>query len=279
MKRRLLLPTDFSKNAQNAIDYAIDLYKNEVCDFYILNTYSVDPFMMELTAARDLEDSKQRSIAGLTKVLKRLTDTNGSKNHNFEIASECGSLIDIMKALVDKNDIYMVIMGTKGDTDRRTEIYGSQTALAMEKIRNCPVLAIPAKVNFKELKEIIFPTDYKAHFKRREFQYLIDIAKISGASICVLHVLDEDEDLDEDQRHNQKLLKDYFVGLKHSFHTLHNIEVQVALNSFIESRGSDMVAFINKKHSFFSYLLSKPMVKGLGSHSTIPVLALHDLNN
>lgn len=279
MKRRILLPTDFSKNAQNAIDYAVDLYENEVCDFYILNTYSVDPFIMELSAARDLQESKKKSTAGLTKVLKRLTNTNVSEHHNFQIISECGSLIDNMKALVDKHDIYMVIMGAKGDTDSRTEIYGSQTILAMEKVRNCPVLAIPAKVNFKELTEIVFPTDYKAHFKRREFQYLVDIAKISGASIRVLHVLDKDEDLDKDQRLNQKLLKDYFVDLQYSFHTLHNIEVQTALNSFIESRGSDMVAFLNKKHSFFSYLLSKPMVKGLGSHSTIPVLALHDLNN
>lgn len=279
MKRRILLPTDFSKNAQNAIDYAVDLYENEVCDFYILNTYSVDPFIMELSAARDLQESKKKSTAGLTKVLKRLTNTNVSEHHNFQIISECGSLIDNMKALVDKHDIYMVIMGAKGDTDSRTEIYGSQTILAMEKVRNCPVLAIPAKVNFKELTEIVFPTDYKAHFKRREFQYLVDIAKISGAPIRVLHVLDKDEDLDKDQRLNQKLLKDYFVDLQYSFHTLHNIEVQTALNSFIESRGSDMVAFLNKKHSFFSYLLSKPMVKGLGSHSTIPVLALHDLNN
>lgn len=279
MKRRILLPTDFSKNAQNAIDYAIELYKNEVCEFYILNTYSIEPFAMELTTERDLQKSKKKSISGLVKILKKLTTTNASENHNFQIISECGSLIDNLKVLVDKHDIYMVIMGTKGDTDSRTEIYGSQTVLAMEKIRNCPVLAIPAKVNFKELTEIVFPTDYKAHFKRREFQYLVDIAKISGASIRVLYVIDKDEDLDKDQRLNQKLLKDYFVGLEHSFHTLHDIEVQTALNSFIESRGSNMVAFINKKHSFFSYLLSKPMVKGLGSHSTIPVLALHDFNN
>lgn len=279
MKRRILLPTDFSKNAQNAIDYAIDLYKDEICDFYILNTYNFDPFTMEMAVTRDLEVSKKKSIAGLAKILNRLTNNNDSANHQFHIISECGSLIDIMKALVDKHDIYMVIMGTKGATDSRTETYGSQTILAMEKIRNCPVLAIPTKVNFKELTEIVFPTDYKMHFKRREMQYLVDIAKISGASIRVLFVLDKDEDLDKDQLNNQKLLKDYFEGLEHSFHTLHNIKVQMALNSFIESRGSDMVAFINKKHSFFSYLLSKPMVKDLGSHSTIPVLALHDFKN
>lgn len=279
MKRRILLPTDFSENAQNAIDYAIDLYKDEICDFYILNTYNVEPFTMELTATRDLEESKRKSLAGLAKILERLSVIDNSVNHQFHIVSECGSLVNTMKDIIGKCDIDIVVMGTKGDTDSRTEIYGNQTVLAMEKIRNCPVLAIPAKAIFKEMTEIVFPTGYRTHFKRREFQYLVDIAKIAKASIRVLHVLDKDEDLDKDQRNNQKLLKDYFEGLEYSFHTLHSIEVQTALNSFIESRSSDMVAFINKKHSFFSYILSKPMVKDLGYHSTIPVLALHDLRN
>lgn len=30
----------------------------------------------------------------------------------------------------------------------------------MEKTRNVPISALPAKINFKELTEIDFPTDY-----------------------------------------------------------------------------------------------------------------------
>jgi len=37
-----------------------------------------------------------------------------------------------------------------------------------------------------------------------------------------------------------------------------------------------MVAFMNRKHSFFSSILSKPLVKELGYHSKVPVLVLKD---
>ncbi|MDC1379711.1 universal stress protein, partial [Algibacter sp.] len=40
MKRKILLPTDFSKNAWHAITYALELYKKEPVDFYILNVFS-----------------------------------------------------------------------------------------------------------------------------------------------------------------------------------------------------------------------------------------------
>ena len=51
MDKRILLPTDYSKNALNAIRYALDLYKDVRCDFYFLNAfhasgYSLDSLMV-----------------------------------------------------------------------------------------------------------------------------------------------------------------------------------------------------------------------------------------
>tara|TARA_R110002051_G_scaffold309037_2_gene381403 strand:+ start:674 stop:1513 length:840 start_codon:yes stop_codon:yes gene_type:complete len=279
MKTKILLATDFSKNAQNAIEYAINLYKQDTCEFYILNTYNVGPSTMELAAISDLEAFKRKSITGLSTILEGLSNIHSSKNHQFHVVSECGSLIDIMQKLIDIHDIDIVVMGTKGGTDSKTQIYGSKTALVMESIRDCPVLAIPAKAIFKGIKNIVFPTGYKTPYKRREFQYLVDIAKKTGAAICVLHVMAKEKELDEDQRMHQELLKDFFEGIEYTFHIINDGKVQLALNSYLENHEIDMVAFINKKHNFFSWHLSKPMVKNLAYHSTIPILALHDFRN
>ena len=73
MKRRILCPTDFSKNAQNAIEYAVKLFKNETCVFYILNTYNAEPYTMELAIARDLEEFREKSIGGLRVILEWLS--------------------------------------------------------------------------------------------------------------------------------------------------------------------------------------------------------------
>ena len=279
MKRRILCPTDFSNNAQNAIDYAIELFKDETCEFYILNTYSVEGYALEMSVSRDLEESHKKSIGGLKLTLEQISDSGTNKNHKFRKISECGDLIETMKNIVDKQDIDLVVMGTKGATDSRLEIYGGQTVLAMEEIRNCPVLAIPVVTKYKEIKEIVYPTNYRSSIKRRQFQYVVDIAKISNASIAVVNVIKKEVPLDEEQINHQNLLKDYFEGLDYSFHTLKDKNVQKGINSFIQSRGSDMVAFRNKKHSFFEMILSRPMVKNLGYHSTIPILALHEFRS
>ncbi|MBT8243657.1 universal stress protein [Winogradskyella sp.] len=279
MTKRILLTTDFSKNAENAMNYAIALFKEDTCEFFILNSYEVGVFSMELAAVRELEESKQKSMAGLIKILDQLKGKNNRDNHLFQIVSEYGNLIDLMKGLIAYHDIDLVVMGTKGSTASSAKIYGSQTTLAMERIRNCPVLAVPDDAIYKGIKEIAFPTGYKTTYKRKEFQYLVDIAKKTGAAIRVLHVMDKKTKLTENQKHHQLLLKDYFEGLEYSFVTLYDIELQKAINSFIENHDIDMVVFINKKHNLFSWILSKPLVKKLTYHSSIPILALHDFKN
>ncbi len=280
MKKKILLPTDFSKNAWNAIVYAIELYKDEACDFYILNTfttsgYALESMMVPEPGERLYEEAKKKSEIGLGKILERLTFRDDNPDHKFFMVSQFNSLLDGIKDLIDKKDIELVVMGTKGDTDAATIIYGSNTVLIMEKVRNCPVLAIPNEASFQKPKEIVFPTDFKTNFKRRELQYLIEIAKISNAAIRILHISESDE-FTEQQLGNKELLKENFENLEYSFHTLHNVDVRSGLSAFVESRGSDMITFVNRKHSFFGSMFSKPMVKNLGYHSKVPVLALHD---
>jgi len=283
MKKKIVLPTDFSKNAWNAISYAIELYKNEECDFYVLNTfnatgYALESIMVPEPGDRIYEEAKQKSEKGLEKILERLSFRDEYPNHKFFMISQFNSLLEGIKDLVDKQDIEMIVMGTKGSTNAGDIIYGSNAIRVMEKVRNCPVMAIPGEVIYSEPKEIVFPTDYKTHFKRRELQYLIEIAKISNAAIRILHVTNDDT-LDAEQENNKNLLREYFEEIPYTFNTLHNVDVKAGLSAFVESRSSDMVTFINRKHSFFGSIFSRPMVKDLGYHSKVPVLALHDLKN
>ncbi|PKV48282.1 nucleotide-binding universal stress UspA family protein [Aquimarina sp. MAR_2010_214] len=283
MKKKILLPTDFSKNAWNAILYAIELYKNETCDFYVLNVfnatgYALESMMIPEPGERIYEEAKEKSENGLNKIKERLSFRDDNPDHKFFMISQFNNVLSAIKDTVEKKDIEMIVMGTKGATNAGDLIYGSNTVLVMEKVRNCPVMAIPEGADYKEPKEIVFPTDYKIQIKRRELQYLTEIAKITNAEIKILHVTNDDN-LDEEQENNKKLLVEYLDGIKYTFHTLHNIDVKGGLSSFVESRESDMITFINRKHSFFGSIFSKPMVKNLGHHSKVPVLALHDIAN
>ena len=283
MKRKILLPTDFSKNAWRAIYFAIDLFKYEDCDFYLLNAYSrvntIKGFINKDLENELHERSKQRSEVGLTETLDTLMfDENSDVNHHFKTVSTFNHPIEAIKNIVDEKDIEMIVMGTRGETNSKSVIYGSTAINVMEKVRNCPVIVVPELAKQKVPKEIVFPTDYKTQIKRSILKDLIDIAKNCGATIKILHVKTEDE-LNKTQINNKNLLEEYFIDVSYSFHNLSYMPIPAAVNCFVESRESDMVAFINSKHAFFGSILTQPLVKEVGYNSSVPILVMHDLKN
>jgi len=284
MKRKILLPTDFSKNAWHAITYAIELYKKEHVDFYIMNVFSATGNMisnlMNMEPGSEMyETAKLDSENGLAKVLDMLTfRDHDNPKHHFETISVLNGVVEAIKNVVEEKDIEMIIMGTKGKTASRTKVFGGVAIAVMEKVRNCPVIVVPEQAKHNLPKEIVFPTGFKTHLKRRELNYLIDLAKNCNASIRVLHVATENK-LSEKQLSNKTLLQEYFESVPHTFHTLSHKEIPTAINCFVESRDSDLVAFINKKHAFFGSILSNPLVKEIGYDSKVPIFVMHDLRN
>jgi nucleotide-binding universal stress UspA family protein len=283
MKKKILLPTDFSKNAWNALAYASELYKNEECDFYILNAFSAKAFDIEgifglKPGDKEYDAALEKSQKELDKILKRLEIRVVYPNHTYFTMGIYGSPLNAIKQAVELKDIEMIVMGTKGATDAKNILYGSNTVEVMEKVRNCPVLAIPGDKTYSEPKEIVFPTSFKTHFKRRELKYLYEISKITNASVRILHI-NKEESLSESQLQNKELLEDCLDGLDYSFHWLDNVDVNTGLHNFVQSRDSDMVAFINKKHTLFDTLFARPMIADIGYNPIVPLLVLHDLRN
>ncbi len=281
MDKRIILPTDFSKNALNAIRYALDLYAEQTCDFYFLNVYQVEGYnldnamMVPEPGERAFETAKKKSEEQFEKLLEILRLHPDNPKHTYHTVSTFNSLLEMVDQTIAKRDIDMVIMGTKGATGSRLVIFGTNTINIMEKVTACPVMAIPEEVRFSPPREIVFPTDFKTAFKRRELNYLLEICKMHGTFIRVLHI-EEEAKLSRAQLDNKELLENILAETGHSFHTLANVKVHAGINAFIESRGSDMVSFINKKHNFFGSMFSKPLVKEMGYHSRIPILTLND---
>ncbi|WP_317164184.1 universal stress protein [Psychroflexus aurantiacus] len=176
------MPTDFSKNAVKAMRYAIELYKNDACDIYLLNVFTaggnIMQDLMNMEPGSELyERRKSDSENGLSKIFDMVAlSKDGNPKHHFKTISVFNNPIEAIKDVVEKKDIEMIVMGTKGETYSRATTFGSTAIYVMEKVRNCPVIVVPLHAKSDIPKEIVFPTSYKTHYKKRELSYLTDIA-------------------------------------------------------------------------------------------------------
>ncbi|WP_036383911.1 universal stress protein [Muricauda sp. MAR_2010_75] len=282
MDKRVLLPTDYSKNALNAIRYALDLYKDIRCDFYILNAfhvsnYTLDSMMVPEPGERFYDLAKKESEEGMKRLMEIIKLHPENPKHRFHTISTFNSLVEAIKNVIAKQDIDIIVMGTKGLTESKARIFGTNTVSVMESIKKCPVIAVPSDYLYAPPKEIVFPTDYKTDYKKTEMAQLVEIAKLHGSKINVVHIdKNKDGKLNKQEKTNKQLLQDILDGTDYEIHFLSAVKISKGINLFIESKDCDMIAFLNRKHLFFGSILSNPLVKEIGYDPKIPILELND---
>lgn len=282
MDKRILLPTDYSKNALNAIRYALELYRDVQCDFYVLNvfrvsSYTLDNMMVPEPGEQFYDTAKRTSEEGMTRLMEMIRLHPDNPKHKFHTICTFNSLIEAVKGIIAKKDIDIIVMGTKGTNSSKAKIFGTNTVTLMEKIKECPVIAVPEGYSYSVPKEIVFPTDFKSDYKRKELQYLIEIAQLHDSKINVVHIdKNKDGKLNRKEETNKQLLQDILDGTDYEIHFLPATNVSDGINIFIESNDCDIIAFLNRKHLFFGSILSNPMVKEIGYDPKIPILELND---
>lgn len=280
MTKRILIPTDYSKNAFNALKYAMKLFENENCEFHILNCYYLsgmdrDNLLVPEPTKEARKTVEERSLQNMENLKLNMKVFEKNEKHQFQYEAKFGPFFDTVKEFVEKNEIDLLIMGTQGQSDNKSVILGSNAVNLMEKIRTCPVMAIPFSVEFKNPNEIVFPSSYRTHYKPKELHMLVRISNITNAPIRMLHIQNK-RSLSKEQLENQASLNDMLKAAKVTHHKLYDMDVNDGVMAFVQSRESEMIALVNKKHNFFGSIFSNPMVKELGMHTKVPLLAMHD---
>ena len=85
--KRILIPTDFSENAHNAINYGLELFKKTKCTFHIIHINPIPPYSGAGTSVKGSSVMlKEKVLTQSKKDLKKLVDFI-KEHHNNELHS------------------------------------------------------------------------------------------------------------------------------------------------------------------------------------------------
>ncbi len=278
--KNILLPTDFSENSWNAIQYAVQLYKKETCTFHLLNTYTPlitnSRFMASTIGTDNFEDGiREASEQGLREMLGRIQEIRTNSAHSFKTISSFSLLVDEIKEIIEDERIDMVIIGTKGASGMDQIFMGSNTVRIIKAVKNCPVLAIPQHFEFEKLSEIAFATDFTRFYTLAELKPLIDLANAFAATIRIVCVQQEIKALSELQRFNLGMLRKYLEGVEHYVHTISELNsISKSLEVFADELDIHLLAMLNHQHSYMEKITREPVIKRLAFHTQIPLLVI-----
>jgi len=272
--KKILVPTDFSKCANNAMTFALELatragasvhvlhviYPNEGVDNNVYNAFWIDEYYER--RKRDLEDWANR-----------FRKNQAFKDIKITASCEIGFPVGSVKKVANEQNADLIVMGTTGATGLRGAVMGS-TASGVVSAVHIPVFAIPAKANFLSHTDYVLATDFALRIDKNSLKLLKEILRFQHAGIHILHVLNKPDE--EPDKALEAKVKHLLEDTAYQFHYLHDVNVSRAVNNFIKTIRANGLIVISHHHSFLYKLVFQRVSRVLTHHVKVPILALHD---
>ncbi len=279
--RKVVIPTDFSENAFNALKFAAELFKYEKSRFYLLHAYADEVYNTQSVLTQEfLEEYKtitrKKVIEELENTKKEILELFPNPRHDFETVASFGLLVDEVNDLVERENADIIVTATRGKTNDRKMTFGSNT-LQIVKYVQCPVLSIPGSYTYSDPKKILFPSNFMLPYQRRELKLVGDMARAFCSEIDLLYVSKFPLDSFR-QKDNKAAIEEQLYGLKIKFHQEEIMEKTKAIAKFIEQEQIDLLILVNSRHSYLENVLYHSTLDEIGLHPKIPFLVLQNFH-
>src|ERR1041385_8997475 len=156
---KILIATDFSAAADNAVEYGTDLSKFLNAEILLVNSFKLPLEGYDLKdPLRVMADLQENALEKLQYVKARVISRLGY-DPGITCISEPGRALDVIKIAADKNGVDLVVAGLIGEAGPlKRHIIGS-TALDLADHLSVPVLIVPEHTNYRKLRRISFAWD------------------------------------------------------------------------------------------------------------------------
>lgn len=279
--RKIVIPTDFSSGAYNALQYAVALFKYERCEFYLLHAFADEVYNnTDVLTQSQLEETKNTLQTNYEKSLRDLMNEinkfSPNPRHNFHTIAAFGALVDEINELVNRENADLVVMGTRGKTNDHQLILGSNTLQVIKYIQS-PVLSIPANFNFREVSRILFPSNFMIPYQRRELKLLAEIGKACTAEIFMLYISNFPLDSLR-QKENKEFIREQLQEVKVQYQRVEEQERTTAIMDQIEKLKIDLLVMVNSRYTYLENIIYESTIDKISLHPKIPFLVLQNFH-
>ncbi len=258
----VIVPVDFSETSMNAARYAAKL---------LVGHYDVE---MILYHSFEKEPDAEKCDADLVKFREELMQNCPVK---ITIYSEhAKDFVEELEKFVRHRRADLVIMGITGKSAIAQVFMGSNT-LKMAETKACPILIVPEKSVYHEVKNVMLASDFK---NVKNTTPSVPIKSFLETFKPSLHIVNVDENhfvaISSEYEKERVAFVEMFKEFSPEFYFLRLFDVEEALQMFAEERNIDLIILIQKITTLRHKLFKSNVAKKLSFQTTIPILIVQE---
>lgn len=272
--QKIIVPTDFSETADNALQFAIDLAKKLSAKVHVVHIHS--PALHGPPTPKLVDEGGIEYKQSLLKAIKSPPIGQEEITEDQEYIAETtlikGFVAEEIQKISQDPKTDLLVMGTTGQGGLMEKLFGS-ISLEVARKAICPVILVPDKARFNGFKNIVYASNYHP----AEETVLPKVFNFARPFKPVLHFAHINE-----QKQNKYFVQSNYLGqisndehMTFKLTTIESENVMKGLNRYAEEQQADLMIMATIQRNFLSQLFHKSITQRMVFNTKIPLLILH----
>ena len=275
--KKILVPTDFSKPAQWAVEVATEIArkaKAEIILLHVVEQPTKESFNVEGQVSVDDWEDKLFTFKLIERNKAQLLEqANVISQSNVRVKTELrmGNPFHGVKTMIVDHNVDLVVMGTSNRSKMEEFFVGSNTEKVIRH-SSCPVLTVHQKPSTHEFKNIVYATSMSNNEKAFS-EVMETMQEMYNAKI---HFVRINTPLNFQSDAKVKMLMDEFARRTHlinyTVNSFNDISEEAGILHFANSINADLIGMATHGRTGFAQVLAGSIAEDVATHSQRPVL-------
>ncbi|WP_203294472.1 universal stress protein [Luteirhabdus pelagi] len=268
--KRILVPTDFSDQAENALKVAAQLARKHDSELYLFHTVELPNHLANSSNTGAMPESVYFIKLTEKRFADILTRPYLQDLEVFEAIGHEEIYEDIIKA-VEVNNIDLVVMGSHGASGFKEMFIGSNTEKVV-RTSKIPVLVIKNDHADFNVNDFVFATDFSEECKK-PFKEALEVAKLLDAKMHLLYVNTPSGFKTSEQAH--AIMENFIAGMNaenYSLHIYNDVSVEKGILNFAKNSKAQLVGMSTHGRKGLAHFFNGSISEDLVNHANMPVI-------
>ena len=276
--KNILVPTDFSEQAENALEVAAQIALEHDCEIYLLHMLELPLDLINPadndTSSNDLPESiffMKLAHQKFSAIMKKDFLKEVKVHETVEFHEAFDGIMEISK----KHDCDLIVMGSSGSKGAKEIFIGSNTEKVVRH-SEIPVLVIKKKIDVFKVNKILYATNLSTETTSSfmEAKKLADKFKAS-MEVVFVNTAKKFKTSDEIEKRREVFYHQLGYSLNDIPFTVRNeFNTEDGIVNYAEKAGFDIICIGTHGRKGINRFINGSLSEDLVNHAKIPVIAL-----
>ena len=273
MIKSILVPTDFSEQAESALNVAAQIARKNNSKIYLLHVLELPLHLTDLMSSSNPAPAPE-AIFFMKHAHNKFEEMINEEHLKDLDIEETVSFEGVMDGIIDaseKNNVDMIIMGSHGSSGFE-ELFIGSNAEKIVRTSKKPVLVVKEECNIFDIKDFVYATNFDDE-DRDSLMSAYDFAKLINAKLHLVWIntangFKTTKDTQDKMHH---FLKGMYLE-NHTLNIYNDVTVEKGIFNFADSVKAGLIGISTHGRRGISHFINGSLSEDVVNHAKRPVL-------